>query len=543
MTDKLTGSMFKQMVLNAAAEIESKRQPINDLNVFPVPDGDTGTNMSLTLGAGASEVGPMDSDLLDKVADKVAGALLRGARGNSGVILSLLFRGMSRSFKGKPEADSKAFAAAMVEGVNAAYGAVMKPAEGTILTVSRLASDAAVKCAETESDIEVMLETAIETARLALANTVNQNPVLKKANVVDAGGMGYCCILDGMIKALRGEVVEVSPTSYATSEKADFSQFETEDIRFAYCTEVIIKVETEKDPLVLRDFASRLGDSLVMAADEEYIKLHVHVNDPGAILTESITYGPLEKIKIENMKNQHNEIIFEKSEPAPAETPKEPRKKYGIVTVCAGDGMAEVFSQLGADYIVTGGQTMNPSTEDILKGVEAANAETVFILPNNKNIIMAAQQCADLTDCKTVVIGTKTVPQGISAMLAYDENMDEEEITAAMNETIANVRTAQITYAARNSDFDGHDIAAGEYLCLLESALISNSRDLDTVIESLIEALKSSEPTLITVYYGADVTEDEANALADKLSAAFPDGETAVINGGQPVYYYLISAE
>ncbi len=542
MTDKLTGSLYRQMVLNAAAEIESNRHPINDLNVFPVPDGDTGTNMSLTLGAGASELRSFESEQLDKAADKVAGALLRGARGNSGVILSLLFRGMSRAFKGHGEADSRLVAAAMTEGVHAAYGAVMKPAEGTILTVSRLAAEAAVKCAENEADIDVLFDTALETAKLALADTVNQNPVLKKANVVDAGGMGYCCILEGMIKALHGEVVEVSAPSHSSpAEKADFSQFATEDIRFAYCTEVIIRIENEKDPLVLRDFASRLGDSLVMAADDEYIKLHVHVNDPGAIMTEAITYGSLETVKVEKMKNQHNEIIFEQPKEEPA--PKEPPKKYGIVTVCAGDGMAEVFSQLGADYIVTGGQTMNPSTEDILKGIEAANAETVFILPNNKNIIMAAQQCADLAECQTVVISTKTVPQGISAMLVFDENDTAENITETMTEAIAGVRTAQITYAARNSDFDGHDIAAGEYLCLLEGSLISNSRDMDAVTGSLIEALSASEPTLITVYYGADTTEDEANVLADKLGAAFDGCETAVINGGQPVYYYLISAE
>ena len=542
MVDKLTGSMFRQMVLNAAAAVEADRQRINDLNVFPVPDGDTGTNMSLTLGSGAQELRSYDSDRLDGVSNKVAGALLRGARGNSGVITSLLFRGISRSFKGKEEANAKEVAAALTDGVSAAYGAVMKPAEGTILTVSRVGAEAAVKYAEDNEDILPMFETVYEAAQLALAETVNQNPVLKKANVVDAGGMGYCRIIHGMIQALKGEVVESAKDSPSSpAEKADFSSFETEDIRFAYCTEVIIRVATEKDPLVLRDFAGKMGDSLVMASDDEYIKLHVHVNDPGAIISEALTYGPLEKIKVENMKLQHNEIVF--SNTKPKEPEKEPKSKYGIVTVCAGEGMAEVFRQLGANYIVTGGQTMNPSTEDILRGVEATNAETVFVLPNNKNIIMAAQQCADLTDSRVVVIPSRTVPQGIAALLSYDEAADAEDLIQAMTDACGGIRTAQITYAARDSDFDGHRISAGEYLCLLESSLISNSRDMDAVIRALTEALAPFSPELITVYYGCDVTEESANTLAAKLSDALDGCETAVIDGGQPVYYYMISAE
>ncbi len=544
MEDKLTGSMFRQMVLSAAAAIEQERQHINDLNVFPVPDGDTGTNMSLTLGSGAQELRNDNDERLDSVAAKTAGALLRGARGNSGVILSLLFRGMSRSFKGKEAADAKEVAAALTDGVTAAYSAVMKPAEGTILTVSRLAAEAAVKYAEANTEILPMFETVYETAKIALADTVNLNPVLKKANVVDSGGMGYCWIIYGMICALKGEaLVSGTPAAEgATQSRADFSQFETGDIRFSYCTEVIIRIQNEKDPLVLRDFASRMGDSLVMAADDELIKLHVHVNDPGAIMTEAITYGYLEKVKVENMKLQHNQMIFA-TDSAAAEV-EEPRKKYGIVAVCAGEGMEEVFRQLGADAVVTGGQTMNPSTEDIMKAVEAAHAETVFVLPNNKNIIMAAQQCVDLTENEeVVVIPSKTVPQGIAALLTYDETVEKDELTETMTQALGGIQTAQITYAARDSDFDGHTILAGEYLCLLESSLLCNSRDLEDVKTALIQALAPSSPALVTVYYGSDVTEEDANALAEALGQGLEDCEISVINGGQPVYYYMISAE
>jgi len=540
----ISGAELKNMIINAAAAIELNKELINELNVFPVPDGDTGTNMSLTMSAGATELGKASHPSVGKVSEVTASALLRGARGNSGVILSLLFRGMSKTFKGLETADTKVFAEALSSGVSAAYKAVMKPTEGTILTVSRLIAAAAVEKAETEEDFEVLFAHMMQVGEVALAHTVDQNPVLKKAGVIDAGGKGYLCILEGMEKALRGEMLEVdlSSASSANTEKADFSEFDTEDIKFAYCTEFIVSRENMKSPDVLRDFLNGIGDSIVVVDDDEIIKVHVHTNDPGSALTQAIGYGSLLTVKIENMKEQHSaKISFESEETTPKVAA--PEKKYGVVAVCAGDGMAESFRSMGADGIITGGQTMNPSTADILDAVNKIPAEIVFVLPNNKNIIMAAEQCIDICEKKVIVIPTKTVPQGISSLFAFDPDMDEESLTAALTESAQNVHTVQITYAARDSDFDGHSIHAGEYLALLESALIANESDFSTLMDKVTAALSEFDPELITVFYGSDVTEEDANSAADILAGAMPDAETTLINGGQPVYYYMISAE
>ena len=543
MTEVLTGALFAEMVANGAAAIELHKDEVNELNVFPVPDGDTGTNMSLTMSNGASECRRKKPVTLTQAADAAAGGLLRGARGNSGVILSLLFRGMAKSFKEKETADPAMLAAAMAAGVETAYKAVMKPAEGTILTVSRLASAAAVECAGTAGDLETVLIRALEAGEEALADTINLNPVLKKAGVIDSGGKGYLYILDGMLKALRGETIEVTADN-TTREKAEFSDFNTEDIHFTYCTEFIVERENRKDPDLLRQFLSGIGDSIVVVDDDEIIKTHVHTNEPGNVLTEALTYGSFLTVKIENMKQQHTSKVMEQAEEeAPAAAPAEPEKDYGIVSVCAGDGMAQIFSDLGVDAIVTGGQTMNPSTEDILKQVDSIPAATVFVLPNNKNIIMAAQQCQPLTEKKVVVIPSATVPQGISAAVAFDpsENADANEQT--MTEAARAVRTAQITYAARDSEFDGQTIRAGEYLSLLDGTLAANDADLGAVVHATLERIGQGEPELVTVFYGEDVTEEAAAAVGETAGELMPDAEISVLRGGQPVYYYVISAE
>ena len=548
MTQQVTGELLKKMVINAAAAIENNKQEINELNVFPVPDGDTGTNMRLTIGAAEKALADMTPGTLGYAADVTAGAMLRGARGNSGVILSLLFRGFAKRLKDLDSADAKTFAYALASGVDSAYKAVMKPAEGTILTVSRLAAGSAALTAETEDDIEIVLEQALEAGYIALADTINQNPVLKKAGVIDAGAKGYLYILDGMLKALRGVVIEKRVSGADASEKADFTQFNAEDIKFAYCTEYIVEKKLRTDTNRLRDFLDKRGDSVVVVDDDQIIKVHVHSNEPGVILTESLTFGPLLSVKIDCMREQHSEMAWggmpESKPPEPLE-PQEPEvmKEFGTVVVCAGHGVEEVFRDLGADNIIAGGQTMNPSTEDILEKINSTNSETVFVLPNNKNIIMAAEQCIPLSSKNVIVIPTKSIPQGVSAMLATDEADGVQEMTTCMTEAAKRVHTALVTMAVRDSVFDGHDIKEGEYLALLEDSLISSGLNSSTVVDDVAGALSSFSPEFITVYAGEDISEDEASLVADHISAASKGAEIAIILGGQPVYHFIISAE
>ena len=549
MREYIDGASFRDMILCAAAALEANKQQLNELNVFPVPDGDTGTNMSLTMNSAAAELRKQNPKTLTEATDCTASALLRGARGNSGVILSLLFRGIAKSLKGKDDANSLEFACAMADGVDAAYKAVMKPAEGTILTVSRTATSSAVEFAEAGSDVELMMVCTLESAKDALAETINQNPVLKRAGVIDAGGKGYVVILDAMLASLQGRAfAEFEPETLPNLEAsagADFSGFDAEDIIFGYCTEFIVNRENDKSPDLLRAFLESMGDSLVLVDDDEIIKVHVHTNEPGRVLTEGLLYGSLATVKIDNMRLQHTEL-----ESGHAANPQNsvrkiatPEKKYGSVVVCAGDGMAELFRELDVDGIVTGGQTMNPSTEDILREIDATPAETVFVLPNNKNIIMAAEQCIPLSEKKVIVIPTKTVPQGVAAMLAMDTCADEDECIACLTEATERVHTALITYAARDSEFDGYSIKSGEYLGLLDGKLIGSSADLSELLTSLSDNLKEFEPEFISVYYGADVDESGAGETTDKMSSAFPEAEVSLVYGGQPVYYYMISAE
>ncbi len=558
MIQTIDGAQFRRLICSAAAAIENNCQKINELNVFPVPDGDTGTNMGMTLGAAATDLttkAPQDVTLT-KAADVTASALLRGARGNSGVILSLLFRGFSLAWKGKTSADGHDFAGALTAGVDAAYKAVMKPAEGTILTVSRLTAAAAATLAEENSAIEFVVENAIDTAKAALENTVNQNPVLKKAGVVDAGGMGFVVILEAMLASLHGNDI-VSTAQHTANEQADFAQFDSEDITFAFDTVFIVRKFKDVSLEPLRHYLDGIGDSLVIGEDDEAFKVHVHTNTPGDALSEAQKYGTLELAKIENMRMQHDDLAagrtarstddLEKIEQE-LEQQKQAQavgitKRYGAVAVCAGDGLAGVFRDLGVDVIVEGGQTMNPSTQDILHAVEQTPAEVVFVLPNNKNIIMAAQQAAELSDRQVVVVGSKTVPQGITAMLNFDADASVEENLEAMTSCLDSVTTMQITYAARDSDFDGYDIHEGDYLGLYNGALLGTDRDITVLLRAMAEKVAADGKEFVNIFYGADIAEDEAERAAALFAELVPQAEINLLSGGQPIYYYLISAE
>ena len=559
---KIDAAVFQRMVIHGAAAIHLEKQTINDLNVFPVPDGDTGTNMSLTIGAAAQEMKKKQYDTVGQAAQGVASALLRGARGNSGVILSLLFRGIAKALKEKETIDGRDLALALDFGVAAAYKAVMKPAEGTILTVSRLAAARAAGFARENDDPAAVLAAAIDEGQVALAETLEMNPVLKKAGVVDAGGKGFLTILQGMLDELSGvPMPQEADEDRAPAEKADFVAMAAEDITFAFDTVYIIRKNSpDVDLEPLRRYLNSIGDSLVIGEDDEAFKVHVHTNTPGEALTESQKYGTLELAKIENMRTQADDLAAGKHvqstddleaieaelENQPPEKPAKaaPEKKFGYVAVCAGAGLEAVFRDLGADGLVGGGQTMNPSTEDILKEIEATPAEIVYVLPNNKNIIMAAQQCVPLCeDKKVVVLPTKTVPQGIAAMLAADPDAKEEDNTAAMTEAFGKVHTSEITYAARDSDFDGFAIKQGDYLALTEHQLFGTDRDLDALLDRLAKSETVQSAEFISIFYGEDVTEDQAQAAEKIFSAACPNAEVSLLPGGQPVYYYMISAE
>ena len=558
MHDTINGAMFKEMLLFGTVSIAQAQQAINDLNVFPVPDGDTGTNMSLTIQTAAQELKKIEPVTVDQAASVTASALLRGARGNSGVILSLLFRGISKELKGCKEADGAAFAAALQEGVAAAYNAVMKPAEGTILTVSRLAAERAVNAAEEHNSVEYVIEQAIAQGEITLAQTTDMNPVLKKAGVVDAGGKGFLLILSGMLSALRGEE-RPELTEENAQEKADFAMLNEEDITFTFDTVFIVR-KSGRSIEPFRRFLDGIGDSLVIGEDDEAFKVHVHTDIPGEALTEAQKYGTLELAKIENMRTQAQQLaaggkaqstddleaIEQELEAAEHENAgeAEPEKDFGFLAVCAGEGLANVFTDLGADGVISGGQTMNPSTESILKEIKKVPAHTVFVLPNNKNIIMAAQQCIGLTEKTVVVIPTASIPQGVSAMMAVDPDMsDADAIAKAMTDAAQCVSTAQITYAARNSDFDGFDIHEGDYLALLDGKLLGTDRDVSALLDGLSDEAASREAEFITVFYGEDVNEEDARKACDAFTRKCPDAEVNLICGGQPVYYYIISIE
>ena len=555
MTDRISGGAFKDMVAFGAACIAQQKQAINDLNVFPVPDGDTGTNMSLTIQTAVAELRKVQPATVDEAAKVTASGLLRGARGNSGVILSLLFRGMSKVFKGLTEADGAQLASAMQEGVSTAYGAVMKPAEGTVLTVSRLAAQRALEASGERNDAAYVLEEAIKTGYTTLAETIEMNPVLKKAGVVDAGGKGYLIILEGMLRSLRGEAVpEVEETA---EEKADFAAIGDEDITFAFDTVFTVRKTSDKPLDGLRAYLGSIGDSLVIGEDDESFKVHVHTDTPGDALNEAQKYGTLELAKIENMRTQAADLAAGKKAQSTDDLDAieeelensacavaAPEKRYGFLAGCAGDGLAEVFRDRGVDRIVSGGQTMNPSTDDILREVNRTPSEVVFVLPNNKNIIMAAQQCVGLSEKEVIVVPTATVPQGISAMMAVDpEDNDPQSILSAMTAAAEHVTTAQITYAARNSDFDGFAINEGDYLALCDGKLLGTDRSLDALLEKLAQVAADKDAEFITVYTGEGVDEAQAQQASAIFQSRCPGAEITALPGGQPVYYYIVAIE
>ena len=558
MRERIDGASFAQAIIHAAASINLQKQQINELNVFPVPDGDTATNMGLTISTAAAELKKNQPRTVGEAAATNASALLRGARGNSGVILSLLFRGFSKAVKDKETIDGRDLAIALDFGVAAAYKAVMKPAEGTILTVSRLAAARAADAArKTPNDPEAVLEAAIAEGQVALEHTTEMNPVLKKAGVVDAGGKGFLVILQGMLDSLRGLPLPEGGEESKTENKTDYAAIAAEEITFTFDTVFIVRKTTNKELTSFEAYLNSIGDSLVIGEDDDCFKVHVHTDIPGAALTEAQKYGTLELAKIENMRTQAEDLAagrhiqstddLEEDDHdhheggrkiAPAE------KKYGVVAVAAGDGLAAVFKDLGADGVISGGQTMNPSTDDIMKVIDATPAEIVFVLPNNGNIIMAAQQCIPLAEGKQVVVlPTKTVPQGISALMVMDLEASQEDNVAAMTEAIGNVHTSEITYAARDSDFDGFAIKQGDYLALTEHQLFGTDQNLDTLLRRLAEADAQQSAEFINIFYGEDVSEKEAQKALALFTECCPNAEITLLSGGQPVYYYMISAE
>ena len=520
---KINGALYRSMVIEGALAIAEKKEQANELNVFPVPDGDTGTNMSMTMGSAMAEMEKLAEPTLAKAADATASALLRGARGNSGVILSLLFRGMAKKLRETDEADGRTLALALREGVDTAYKAVMKPAEGTILTVSRVAAQHAVELCQAEPTLtaEQVLAAIIEQGHTALEETVHQNPVLEKAGVVDAGGFGFITIFEGMLDALRGIHKERAVTAEPTKSTADFAAINDEDITFTYCTEFIAsRKDKARNVARLRSILNEIGDSLVVVEDDDIVKVHVHTDQPNKALEEGLKFGPLLTVKIENMREQHTAKVIEGTADAPKERVIVPaEKKFGFVAVAAGEGLKSLFTDLGADVVVQGGQTMNPSTDDILHAVDAVPAEIVFVLPN------------------------KTIPQGISAMLAVDPEAEQDsELALAMLDAAKHVRSGQVTYAARDSEFDGKKIKQGEYLSLCEGKLCANGKET-SVIKKLAREMVSDDSAFATVIFGEGVTEEQAAEVENLLHKENKEMEINVIDGGQPVYYYIISVE
>ena len=562
MVQAVDGKTLAAMLIHASASLDAEKQKINELNVFPVPDGDTGTNMSLTIGTAATELRQKNPATVGQATALCASAMLRGARGNSGVILSLIFRGFSRAMKDKDTMDGIDLADAINAGVIAAYRAVMKPAEGTLLTVSRLAGDRAGRAAEENTAFEYVLASAIDRAREARADTIHQNPVLKKAGVVDAGGMGFVVVLQAMLDELQGIPAPQSGQEEAQpQDKADFGALAEEELTFTYDTVFIVRRTPEGKPLEeYRAWLETIGDSLVIGEGDEEFKVHVHTDDPGLALTKAQEFGILELAKIENMRTQRDELAAGKQAQSTddleaveaeleameaGETPSAPpEKKYGFVAVAAGEGLAKVFYDLGADGVISGGQTMNPSTEDILKEIRKTPAEIVYVLPNNKNIIMAAQQCVDLVEDKQVIVlQAKTVPQGISAMIAVDPDGEEADNTAAMEAAMAGVTTMEVTYAARDSEFDGTAIHAGDYLLLVDNQLFGTEKNLDAALDKLAQESAQRGGEFISIFYGEGVQAGEAEGAQAKFEAACPEAEITTLEGGQPVYHYLISVE
>ena len=554
------GNILRDAIISAANNLSNSRKQVDDLNVFPVPDGDTGTNMSMTLSNAVRELEKVDGETAGNVASLNASALLRGARGNSGVITSLLFRGFAKGIGNDETVTAQNLADAFTYGVEAAYKAVMKPTEGTILTVARVASEYANKANQEGADAIGVFAAAIEGAKEALAQTPELLPMLKKAGVVDAGGQGFVLILEGMMSVFRdGVIVKSNVVETAQPEAEEESrnaagEFETE-ITFTYCTEFIVNrnPECEKEPSELRAYLESIGDCVVVVDDEEIIKVHVHTDHPGNAFESGLTFGSLTSMKVENMRDQHERAKHDakNAKKKPAKTIENEKiesveitKPVGFVSVCAGDGIAALFGDLGVDTIVSGGQTMNPSTDNILRAIESTPAETVYVLPNNKNIIMAAEQAIPISTRKVIVLHTRTIPQGISAMLTFDESLDTEANAIAMQKAAEKIATGQLTFAARDSDFDGHKIKKGEIMAMLGGKIVYTDTDLKKATLKLIKQMIKKDSQFVTVIYGQDVDFAQAEAIEAELNEKYGSKvEITFVNGGQPVYYYIISVE
>ena len=555
-TNTINASLCAKMFLAGAKNLESKKEWINELNVFPVPDGDTGTNMTLTIMSAAKEVAALDSLTMETLAKAISSGSLRGARGNSGVILSQLFRGFTKGIKHYDEIDTAILASAMQKAVETAYKAVRKPKEGTILTVARGAADKAAELAETDIDMKSFISQVIDHADGVLAQTPEMLPVLKEAGVVDSGGQGLMQVLRGAYDAFLGKEIDYSIES---SGSVSMAQVKADpqaqaDIKFGYCTEFIIMLEqnyTEDTEQEFKGFLSSIGDSIVVVSDDDIVKVHVHTNDPGKAISKALTYGSLTRMKIDNMREEHQEKLIKDAEKIAAQQaasaaaiPDEPKKDVGFISVSIGEGIGQIFRDLGVDYLVEGGQTMNPSTEDMLLAVDKVNADTIFILPNNKNIILAANQAKAMTKEKNIiVIPTKTVPQGISAMISYNAELSAKENEEAMKEGSQSVSTGQITYAVRNTHIGDKEIHEGDIMGIGDSSILAVGQEIQTVAEETVAAMMDADSELISVYYGSDIEEDTANALVDALTEKYPSCEVEVYSGGQPIYYYVISVE
>ncbi|MBE5895586.1 MAG: DAK2 domain-containing protein [Lachnospiraceae bacterium] len=552
----IDAKLLSKMFLTGAKNLESKKEYINELNVFPVPDGDTGTNMTLTIMSAAKDVNSLDELSMENLCKAISSGSLRGARGNSGVILSQLLRGFTKVVKEYEEIDVAVISAGFDKAVETAYKAVMKPKEGTILTVAKGAAEKANELFENgEEDLDVFFRGVLDYANEVLLKTPEMLPVLKEAGVVDSGGQGLIEVLQGAYDAFCGKEIEFT-MDQATSQKAGETRklnMEVQadmEIKFGYCTEFIImlnKTFNVKHEMDFKDYLESIGDSIVVVADDEIVKVHVHTNDPGLAIQRALKYGSLSNMKIDNMRLEHQEKLIKMSEQAGETTKEEPameKKEVGFISVSVGDGIGEIFKNLGVDYLIEGGQTMNPSTEDMLTAIEKTNADTIYILPNNKNIIMAANQARDLTEDKNViVIPTKTVPQGISALIGYMPGTSAEDNEAAMLEEIQNVKTGQVTYAVRDTVIEGVEIHQDDYMGIGDSGILANGKDLEAVTIGMIEKMVDDASELISVYYGSDVKEEDVTKLQDKIVAAFPDCDVEFQNGGQPIYYYIVSVE
>ena len=548
----IDAKILSRMFLSGAKNLEAKKEWINELNVFPVPDGDTGTNMTLTIMSAASEVGALTDPDMESLAKAISSGSLRGARGNSGVILSQLLRGFTRGVRKLTDLDAPAIAAAMERGVETAYKAVMKPKEGTILTVAKGMADKAAQVAETEEDLTVMIDEIIKHGDDVLNQTPEMLPVLKQAGVVDSGGQGLMQVVKGAYDAFLGKEIDLTIEDAAKPvDKSKLEVTDNFDIKYGYCTEFIINldkempIETEKE---FKAYLESIGDSIVVVADDEVVKVHVHTNDPGLAIQKALTFGSLSKMKIDNMREEHQERLIKDAEKVAAqqeeEKKNEPRKDYGFVAISVGEGLDEIFKGLGVDYIISGGQTMNPSTEDILEAVDKINADTIFVLPNNKNIILAAQQAESLVeDKKLVVIPSKTVPQGIAAMIGFVQESSVEENKESMIENMSYIKTGQSTYAVRDTVIDDKEIHEGNIMGIGDDGILSVGEDIADTTVDMIREMVDEESEIVSLYYGSDVTEDDANELAKKVEKALPDVEVEVYPGGQPIYYYIASVE